>query len=143
MPGRLRLAIVLTAVLAAPASAAAQVNIDVNIGPPPVIFPAPPRVVAIPRTPVSYVPDTTYNVFVFENRYYSFHGGGWFVATGHRGPWLALAHPQVPPPVLAIPVRYYRDPPKHMPPGRAKKMDREGRGRGGHCPPGLARQGRC
>jgi hypothetical protein len=133
---RLSLAIALAAVMASPVVAPAQVNVNVTIAPPPVIFPAPPRVVAIPKTPVAYVPDTTYNVFVYDNRYYSFHDGGWFVATGHRGPWIAIGLPQVPQPVIAVPVRYYRDPPRGTPPGHAKK-DR------GHCPPGLAKQGRC
>jgi hypothetical protein len=128
--------IVLAATLVSPAVAQAQVNVNVTLAPPPVIFPAPPRVVVIPKTPVAYVPDTTYNVFVYDHRYYSFHDGGWFVATGHRGPWIAIGLPQVPQPVIAVPVRYYKDPPKHTPPGHAKKKD-------GHCPPGLAKQGRC
>ena len=133
----LTLAIALTALATSPAAAPAQVNVNVNIGPPPVIFAAPPRVVVIPQTPVAYVPDTSYNVFVYQQRYYSYYDGGWFMATGHRGPWVAIPLPQVPQPVVAVPVRYYRDPPKHMPPGQAKKHGH------GHCPPGHAKKGEC
>jgi prepilin-type processing-associated H-X9-DG protein len=56
--------------------AEAQVSVNINIGPPPVIFAAPPRVLVVPHTPVYYAPDTTYNVFFYEGRYYSFHNGG-------------------------------------------------------------------
>jgi hypothetical protein len=109
--------------LAVPFAAEAQVSVNVNVGPPPIIFPAPPRVVLVPQTPVHYVPATTYNVFFYNGRYYSFHEGAWFLASSHAGPWAFLPAPQVPPPVLAVPVRYYK-----IPPGHAKKLDRwEGR----------------
>ena len=131
--------------------AAAQVSVNVNIGPPPpVIFAAPPRVVAIPQTPVYYAPDTSYNVFVYGGRYFSFHEGNWFIAPSHGGPWAYVPVEQVPPSVVGVPVRYYK-----IPPGHAKRWAREeererreedrerhGHGRDG-CPPGLAKQGRC
>jgi len=117
-------------------AAEAQVSVNVNIAPPPVIFPAPPRVVVVPNTPVYYVPDTSYNIFVYENRYYAFHDGGWFVATAHGGPWAFVPVERVPRPVVAVPVKYYK-----VPPGHAKRMDGGGKGHG--CPPGLAKQGRC
>lgn len=117
----------------------AQVDVSINIVPPPVIFSAPPRVIAIPRMPVSYVPDTTFNVFVYDGRYYSFHERAWFVAGSHGGPWVFVPAERVPRPLLGVPVKYYK-----IPPGHAKRMngDRPGKGARG-CPPGLARQGRC
>ena len=130
--------------------AAAEVNLNINVGPPPVIFSAPPRVVAIPQTPVYYAPDTSYNVFVYGGRYFSFHDGAWFIAASHGGPWAFVPVEQVPRPVIAVPVRYYK-----IPPGHAKKMARgdhhhhdgdhdrgHGHGHGG-CPPGQAKKGRC
>jgi hypothetical protein len=117
-------------------SAAAQMSVNVNIAPPPVIFPAPPRVLVVPNTPVYYVPDTSYNVFFYDKRYYAFHDGGWFVATGHGGPWAFVPVERVPRPVIAVPVKYYK-----VPPGHAKRMDGGGHGKG--CPPGLPKQGRC
>jgi hypothetical protein len=112
--------------------AEAQVSVNVNVGPPPVIFSAPPRVVVVPKTPVYYAPDTSYNVFVYEGRYYSFHNGAWFLATSHGGPWAFVPVEHVPRPVVAVPARYYK-----IPPGQAKKMGLE------HCPPGQAKKGRC
>ena len=123
--------------LAMPLAAEAQVSVNVNVGPPPVIFPAPPRVVLVPQTPVYYAPDTSYNVFFYQGRYWSFHEGAWFLANSHGGPWAFVPVAQVPPPVLAVPVRYYR-----VPPGHAKHHG-DGYGHGKGCPPGLAKQGRC
>ena len=104
------------------ARADAQVSVNVNIGPPPVIFAAPPRVLVVPQTPVYYVPDTTYNVFVYGGRYYSFHNGAWFLATSHGGPWAFVPIEHVPRPIVMVPARYYK-----IPPGHAKKMMRADR----------------
>ena len=112
--------------------ARADVSVNINVGPPPVIFSAPPRVVVIPRTPVAYAPDTSYNVFVYGGRYFSFHDGAWFLAASHGGPWTFVAPEHVPRPILAVPVKYYKIPPGHM-----KKHRRD------HCPPGQAKHGRC
>ena len=124
--------------------AAAEVNVNVSIGPPPVIFAAPPRVVAIPQTPVYYAPDTSYNVFVYGGRYFSFHEGNWFMAPSHGGPWAFVPVEQVPRPVIGVPVRYYKIPPGHAKRWARDEDDERGPGRGhGGCPPGLAKQGRC
>ena len=126
-------------VFALPLTSTAQVSVSINVPPPPIIFPAPPRVVAVPQTPVFYVPDTSYNVFVYENRYYNYYDGAWFIARSHGGPWVLVPPDRVPRPVLAVPVRYYK-----TPPGHAKRHDDgHGHGHGKGCPPGLAKQGRC
>ena len=77
-----------------------------------------------------YAPGASINFFAYGGRYYTFHEGAWFVATTYGGSWVTVARDRVPKPVLAVPVAYYRIPPKHA---------RSGRG----CPPGLAKQGRC
>jgi hypothetical protein len=106
---------------------------------PPVIVAAPP-VVVVPGTSVYHVPSSTYNLFVFSGRYYSFHNNAWFVAVSAGAPWTVVAAEAVPVAVRAVPVEYYR-----IPPGHAKKMEGTGEHhRGGKgCPPGLAKQGRC
>ncbi len=140
MDRRLVIALVLAAAVASAVVADAQVSVNINVAPPPVIFPAPPRVVVVPNTPVYYVPDTSYNVFVYDRHYYSFHEGAWFVAASHGGPWVYVPVERVPRAVVAVPVRYYK-----VPPGHARRIDGEGpgHGKGRGCPPGLAKQGRC
>lgn len=99
---------------------------------PPVIVAAPPQLVVVPGSPVFYAPGANMNFFAYAGRYYSFHDGAWFVATTYGSPWVTIAPAKVPRPVLAVPVTYYK-----VPPGHAKKK------MGHHCPPGLAKQGRC
>ncbi len=137
--------VLLATVLAIPFAAGAEVNVNINVGPPPVIFAEPPRVVVVPQTPVFYAPDTTYNVFLFDGRYYSFYNGAWFIAVSHRGPWTFVPVERVPRPVVAVPVRYYKTPPRHAKHHGGDRDDDRGRGEGHGkgCPPGLAKQGRC
>ena len=124
--------------LGSPVPARADLNVNINVGPPPIVFTAPPRVVVVPDSRVYYAPEVGINLFVYENRYYSFHDGGWFLASTYHGPWVALPLARVPKAVLAVPVQYYK-----VPPGHAKRMNGD-YGRGPHgCPPGLAKQGRC
>jgi hypothetical protein len=123
------------------AASAGQVNVGVNIGvpaPPPIVLPAPPRVVVVPNSPVSYAPSVDYNLFVYGGRYYSFHQGSWFYASRHSGPWTFIATERVPRPVIGVPVTYYK-----VPPGQAKKMANAPGAPTRGCPPGLAKQGRC
>jgi len=132
--------------LAVATALAAQVNVGVNIGvpappPPPIVLAAPPRVVVVPNSPVSYAPSVDFNLFVYGGRYYTFHDGAWFYASRHSGPWTFIATDRVPRPVIGVPVTYYK-----IPPGHAKKMGNppgppQAFGKG--CPPGLAKQGRC
>jgi hypothetical protein len=139
---RLTVALSITVLTATAGAASAEVNVDIHIGrpapPPVVIAPAPavvvvpppviaarPRVVAVPGTRVYHVPSVGFNVFVFGGKYYSHHHDRWFVATGHNAHWVAISEHRVPPPVLAVPVSYYK-----IPPGHAKKWrddDRHGR----------------
>lgn len=111
---------VLSASLGFPLVASAQVSVNISIAPPPIIFPAPPRVVVVPNTPVYYVPATTYNIFFYDGRYWSFHEGAWFLAASYRGPWVFVPIAQVPRPLIAVPVRYYK-----VPPGHARKFSHE------------------
>jgi hypothetical protein len=150
---RTMVSVIALAVLALAASAghAADVKIGINVGipAPPVVVVAPPQVVLAPPplvlappslvivagTPVHHVPSASFNLFVYNGRYYSHHNGGWFVAAGPRAPWAAIAIERVPRPVLGVPVKHYK-----IPPGHAKKAGPHG---GGFCPPGQAKKGRC
>lgn len=127
---------------------AGEVNVGINIGvpvppPPRIILPAPPRVVVVPNSPVSYAPSVEFNLFVYGGRYYTFQDGAWFYASSHRGPWTFVPVERVPRPVIGVPVTYYK-----IPPGHAKNVERRaavpaGPPSEGWCPPGQAKKGRC
>jgi hypothetical protein len=130
-----RIAAIAVAVVAwAAVAAAADLSINIAIAPPPVVL-APPPLVVVPGTPVQHVPSASFNLFVYRNRYYSFHNGSWFVADGPRAAWGIVAVEAVPAPVRAFPEKHYK-----IPPGQAKKMEAH---EGGWCPPGQAKKGRC
>jgi hypothetical protein len=106
--------------LVLPVLVAAQINIDINLGtpplpppPPPIVVTAPPQLVVIPGTTVSYAPAMPYNYFFYGRRYYVFHEGMWFYGPAHRGPWTFIAVEKVPKPLLRVPVTYYKVPPGH------------------------------
>jgi hypothetical protein len=140
---RLPLILSITFVAATAATARGEVNVDIHIGRPApvVVAPAPaiviapppviverPRIVAVPGTHVYHVPSVGFNVFVFAGKYYSHHHDRWFISNGRNGKWTAIAAHRVPPPVLAVPVSYYK-----IPPGHAKKWkhhDGHGKHRG-------------
>jgi len=121
-----------------PIPGAAQINIGINIGtppppPPPVVIAAPPQLVVVPGTPVSYAPAVPHNYFFYGRQYYVLHEGAWFSAPAHNGPWTFIAVERVPPPLLRVPVAYYKIPPGHLkgkghiPPGHLKE---KGHGKG-------------
>jgi hypothetical protein len=128
--------VVVSLALSAGAAAGSDVKVGINIGvaPPPIVL-APPPLVVVPGTRVHHVPSASFNLFVHGGRYYSFHNGAWFVAAGHRAPWVVIAIDSLPPAVRAVPPKHYK-----VPPGHAKKHATH---EGGWCPPGQAKKGRC
>ena len=100
-------AVVLVAAVAGAADIA-QAQVHVNIG---INLPAPPVLVAVPETPVMYAPSVGANYFFYGGRYYVYTNGGWYASARHNGPWAVLAPEFMPRPILAVPVRYYRQAP--------------------------------
>jgi hypothetical protein len=88
----------------------------VPAGPVPPALTVTPTVEVVPGSSVKYVPNASFNLFVYSGRYYSLHNGTWFYAPTYKGPWMVVGGDRVPQPVLAVPVTYYK-----VPPGRAKK----------------------
>ena len=116
-----------TAMLLSGASAtAADVKIQLGLGVPPLVLTAPPQLVVVPGTPVYYAPDVSANLFFYNGRYYTVANGVWSMAPDYTGPWAVIQIGQVPAPVAAVPVEYYK-----IPPGQLKK----------HGPPPWAGQG--
>jgi len=105
---------------------AQDVKIDIGIGVPPIVLTTPPSLVVVPGTPVYYAPDVSANLFCYKGRYYTVANGVWSMAPAYGGPWAVIQIGQVPAPVVALPVEYYK-----IPPGQLKK----------HGPPPWAGQG--
>jgi hypothetical protein len=110
---RLGLAIVLAFAVVGPAGA--QVSIDIGIR-----LPSPPPLAVIPNTIVYYAPNAPANVFFYGHQYWVYQPTGWYVGPNWNGPWVIVQPAYVPPPILKVPVRYYR-----VPPGQWKKWQRE------------------
>ena len=70
----------------------------------------PPPLIAIPSSPVQYAPSVAANYFFYGGRYYVFADDVWYASSGYDGPWLAVAPGLVPPPLLTVPIAYYRFP---------------------------------
>ena len=118
MPCRFPHVLMLVPVAAMPlwgASAMAS-DVKINIGPsvPPIVLTAPPQLVVVPGTPVYYAPDISADIFVYKGHYYAVRHGVWSMAPAYSGPWAVIQIGQVPAPVLAVPVDYYKIPPGHL-----------------------------
>lgn len=108
-----------------PASGGADfgVNLNINVGPPPVIVSPPPELVLIPETGVYFIPDAGADIFFFGGYWWAPRGPAWYRANSPRGPWIIAEVRAVPQPLLRIPrdyrVVYGRA--EHIPYGQWKK----------------------
>jgi hypothetical protein len=94
--------------------AAAGVQVNINIGPPPAfVIPAPPAVVVIPGTYVYAVPDIGVAILFYHGFWYRPHEGHWFRAQTYNGPWVYLAPANMPRVLVQLPPGYYQVPPGH------------------------------
>jgi hypothetical protein len=104
----------------------AGVNLNINIGPPPVVVAAPPEVVAIPGTQVYFVPQPGIDIFFFGGYWWSPRGDRWYRAVAYNGPWTVIKRRYVPGPVIGVPrdyrERFARE--RHIPYGQWKKEGR-------------------
>jgi hypothetical protein len=105
MRTRIAVAALVVVVAAVSSLGAGRAAAGMNIG---LTLVAPPQLVVVPGTPVAYAPAVPANYFFYNSQYYVFANGGWFVAAGYNGPWVAVPPAYVPGPLLAVPVRYYR-----------------------------------
>lgn len=87
------------------APARAEMNLNINIGvpppvvvaPPPVEVQAPPDMIFLPEPGIYVAVGIPFDVFFVSGRYYYFHGGNWFWASGYRGPWSHVVYKSLPP----------------------------------------------
>ena len=104
--------------------ASAEVSVNINIGPPPIVVVAPPGVVMIPGLQVYFVPQLEFDVFFYNGYWWSPRGSQWYRARDYNGPWGVINKRYVPAPVHRVP-RDYRNvygKEKHIPYGQWKQQ---------------------
>jgi hypothetical protein len=106
--------------------AAAEVSVNINLGPPPIVVAEPPEVVLVPRSQVYFVPHQDIDVFFYGGFYWSPRGDRWYRAKAYNGPWGVVERRRVPSYVTRVPrdyrVRYERE--RRIPYGQWKKGPR-------------------
>ena len=129
------LALALTFVLAGPA--VAQVNVQIDL--PTIRFPAPPPLVVI-QPGVQVVEDSDDEVFFVDNYYWHRRGNRWYRNSSHDGQWVVVEERVVPRPIFGFAPGHYRrwhghenrngtvvvNPPG---PGKIKFKEKEGKGK--------------
>lgn len=103
-------ALCLVAVLAAPAFA--QVRIDVQIPLPTITFQAPPPLVVV-QPGVQVVEDFDDEVFFVDGWYWVRRDVRWYRTKDHRGGWVLVDGPGVPPTLVKLPPGRYKRWKKH------------------------------
>ena len=73
-------------IIGAAGMARAEVNVNINIGPP-VFVSEPSEVVYVPSLGFYFVPGGTYDVFFYNGYWWSRRSDRWFRASQYRGPW--------------------------------------------------------
>jgi hypothetical protein len=94
------IAAVFLACAAVPAHA--EVSVNVNIGPPPVVIHEPPELIVVPRTMVYFVPAYSGDLFFYRGRWWTRHDGRWFRSNSYNGPWAHVGHRHVPGEVVRL-----------------------------------------
>lgn len=115
------------------AEARVNVGVNINIGPPPIVAPAPPEVVMVPSSQVYFVPGIEFDVFFYNGYWWSPRGDHWYRSRAYDGPWRTIERRYVPRPVIGVPHDYrnvyVRE--RRIPYGQWKK-DREHHGKDKH-----------
>ncbi len=101
----------------------AEVNVNINIPLPEVVFSAPPALVVIPGTYAYFAPEVAVDIFFYQGYWYRPYDGRWYIAADYRGPWSFVAINRVPPVFLSLPPDYRSVPPgyERVPYGVVKK----------------------
>ncbi|NLT66822.1 MAG: hypothetical protein GXX84_09480 [Acidobacteria bacterium] len=85
---------------------AGGINININLGPPPIVVAHPPAVVMVPNSRVYFVPDPTIDIFFYDGYWWSPRGTRWYRAKSYRGPWVVIGASVVPSAVVYMPRNY-------------------------------------
>lgn len=117
---RIRTALVVASIVALPAFA--QVEISIQL--PTITFNAPPPLVVV-EPGVQVVEDQDEEVFFVSEYYWVRRGPRWYRTKDHRGGWVVVDGPGVPPSLVRVPAGKYRRY-KH---GKAVVIDTPGPGK--------------
>jgi len=103
----------------------ANAQVSVHIATPAIRFEvAPPLVVVSPG--VQVVPEYEEEVFFVDGWYWYRSGPSWYRTRDHRGGWVFVERRYVPVTLVKIPPGHYKHyKAKGLPPGQAKKLERE------------------
>ena len=88
--------------------AAAEVRVNVNLGPPPIVVREPPEIVMVPGSNVYFVPGYDFDMFFYDGYWWSPRGDRWYRSRAYNGPWRVVARRVVPQPVYRVPRDYRR-----------------------------------
>ena len=106
-----------------PGTARSEINLNINIGGPPVVVAEPAEVALIPGIDVYFVPGGNADLFFHAGFWWSPRGDRWYRASVVNGPWVVVERRAVPVQVVRVPkdyrVRYRKV--KHVPYGQWKK----------------------
>jgi hypothetical protein len=106
-----------------PDNVLAEVNLNINIGSPPVVVAEPAEVVLMSESGVYFVADTGPDLFFYAGFWWSPRGNRWYRSRVYNGPWVVVGHHNVPVQVIRVPrdyrTRYKKV--KHVPYGQWKK----------------------
>jgi hypothetical protein len=94
------------AVATAPSAVSAEVNVNITVPLPGLVFPGPPPLIVIPGSYVYYPPEATVEIFFYHGYWYRPHGGHWYRSADYNGPWGGIAIGRVPRPLLHVPPHY-------------------------------------
>ena len=108
--------------LCAAVPAHSEVNVNINIGPPPIVVHE-PELIVVPRTMVYFAPGVGAELYFYRGRWWSRHEGRWFRAKSYNGPWAVIGPRYVPAEIVRLPrdyrTVYVRE--QHVPYGQLKK----------------------
>lgn len=88
--------------------ATAQVSVNVNLGPPPVVVSEPPELVLVPNSNVYFVPEYNFDLFYYGGYWWSPRGDRWYRSRAYNGPWRIVSRRVIPVPVYRVPGDYRR-----------------------------------
>ncbi len=84
----------------------AGVNVEVNIGPPVIMYDEPDEIVYAPGYGVYFVPGLAYDIFFFNGFWWSRRGSYWYRSRYYRSGWGRIRGQDVPRAVFRVPTDY-------------------------------------